>query len=182
MPDSASQKNAESTSHPSPQRPLWAPWRIDYIRSERSEDGCVFCRAAAADSDRDRLVIARAKSCFVIMNRFPYTSGHLMVCPYRHVDDLNALSLDELTEMMACTQKSLAVLRECMSPQGFNVGFNLGSAAGAGIADHMHLHIVPRWSGDTNFMPVLAHTRVMPESLDQTWELLTARWKEQPDR
>ena len=177
MPNCApSEPSSPQCESPSSSRPLWAPWRIDYIRGERPDIKCEFCHAAASEDDQQALVLARGSSCFVIMNRYPYTSGHLMVCPNRHLHDFNELTTSELTEIMSYTQKAIATLRTCMTPQGFNVGFNLGEAAGAGIADHIHLHIVPRWSGDTNFMPVLAHTRVMPEALDQTWKLLVQNW------
>ncbi len=154
-------------------RPLWAPWRIDYITGEKSP-GCVFCAAAAGEGDDAALVLERGQRCFTMLNAFPYTSGHAMVLPYRHVADLLDLEEDELAEMMSLTRRSQRALTSLMSPQGFNIGLNIGEAAGAGIAEHVHLHIVPRWSGDTNFMPVLADTHVVPEALEATRDAVTA--------
>ena len=152
-------------------RPLWAPWRIDYIRSEK-EDECFLCNLFAEDADRDNLILLRGTTCAVVMNRYPYTSGHLMVTPYRHIADLSELTDEETLELHALTTRSLDVLNKVLAPQGVNLGFNLGEAAGAGLKDHLHQHIVPRWVGDTNFMPVLGGPRVIPEALADTYDLL----------
>ncbi len=152
-------------------RPLWAPWRIEYIRSEKP-DNCFLCAMFAANADRDNLLLFRGKTCAVVMNRYPYSGGHLMVAPFRHTADFADLSRDEALELHALTVRSVAVLRETMNPEGFNIGINLGAPAGAGLKDHLHQHIVPRWTGDTNFMPVLGGPRVMPEALLDTYDLL----------
>ena len=151
-------------------RPLWAPWRIEYIKGPKP-DGCIFC-AASASADDARVVVDRAERCLTMLNAFPYAGGHLMVAPYRHVGELEACELDELTELMVLAQGAIRALREVASPDGFNVGLNLGTVAGAGFADHLHLHVVPRWEGDTNYMPVLAGTHVVPQALDETREAL----------
>jgi ATP adenylyltransferase len=152
-------------------RPLWAPWRVDYIHSGK-EDGCFLCRIFSERNDRENLLLVRGKTCAVLMNRYPYNSGHLMVAPYRHIAGLADLTPEETLEMAALTSRAIAVLSEVMAPQGFNIGCNLGEAAGAGLKDHLHQHIVPRWAGDTNFMPVLGGPRVIPEALEATYELL----------
>lgn len=154
------------------ERPLWAPWRIEYITGPR-KGGCIFC-AIAAGEDPERLLVERGESCFTVLNAFPYASGHVMVAPYRHVDGLEDLDDGELLELMHLTRRALRALRDAMSPDGFNAGLNLGVEAGAGIADHLHMHVVPRWRGDTNFMPVLADTRVLPQALAATREALVA--------
>jgi ATP adenylyltransferase len=152
-------------------RPLWAPWRIEYIRGEKEGD-CFLCRIFAEKNDRENLLLFRGSTCGVILNRFPYNGGHLLVAPYRHIAGLEGLTPDENLEMAALTTRSVAVLREVMAPQGFNIGINLGEAAGAGLKDHLHQHIVPRWIGDTNFMPVIGGPHVMPEALAITYDLL----------
>lgn len=148
---------------------LWAPWRLSYVTQARP-DGCVFCARPAAGDDEDALIVARGDTCFVVLNLYPYNPGHLMVIPYRHVADLAELTPAESAEAQVLIVQALEVLRSEMSPGGFNVGLNLGDAAGAGIAAHMHWHVVPRWEGDTNFMPVLAETKVMPQHLATTWQ------------
>jgi len=153
-------------------RPLWAPWRIEYIRSEKNAC-CFLCRIFTGNDDRGGLLLFRGKTCAVIMNRYPYNSGHLMVAPYRHIANLDGLTPEENLEMAELTARAVAVLREAVAPQGFNLGINLGEAAGAGLKDHLHQHIVPRWNGDTNFMPVLGGPRVMPEALEATYDLLS---------
>ncbi len=150
---------------------IWAPWRIDYILSEK-EDGCFICKAAKQTPSSDNLLLFVGKSCLVIMNRYPYNPGHLMVAPKRHVGNLQELTEEESAEMMELAKRSLAVLKEVMNPEGFNLGINLGKIAGAGLESHVHLHIVPRWGGDTNFMPVLADVKVIPEHIRATWEKL----------
>ena len=158
-------------------KPLWAPWRLDYIQQAGEQDGCVFC-AEAADSlpAEDTLVVHRGDLCFALLNRFPYTSGHLMVAPYRHIGELAELSAAEVAERHLLTVASLDALRAVYHPDGFNVGWNLGAMAGGSITGHLHEHVVPRWSGDTNFMPVLADVKIMPEYLLETREKLRSAW------
>jgi ATP adenylyltransferase len=155
------------------ERPLWAPWRIEYVTGPKGPE-CVFCLAADETGDEAKRVIERGDRCFTILNAFPYAPGHAMVAPNRHVAQLEQLSDEELLEMMQQTRRMILGLGNAMTPDGFNVGLNLGTVAGAGIADHLHLHVVPRWNGDTNFMPVLADTRVIPQALDATREALLA--------
>jgi ATP adenylyltransferase len=152
---------------------IWAPWRIEYILQSK-DPGCFLCTMfhAAPDADREHLLLKRGETCAMLMNRYPYNNGHLMVAPYRHVEKLQQMDPRERSEMMDLVALGMDTLTETMSPDGFNVGINLGEAAGAGLKDHIHVHIVPRWSGDTNFMPVLGDTKVLPQSLDETWELL----------
>jgi ATP adenylyltransferase len=156
-------------------RRLWAPWRLEYIRTADDQPGCVFCGAIDAD-DSDGLVVHRGDRVIVLLNRFPYASGHLMVAPFRHTGDLGALEDDETLEIHRLATTALTTLTAVMSPQGFNLGWNLGRIAGAGVLDHVHLHVVPRWAGDTNFMPVLADVKVMPEALEKTRSALSAAW------
>jgi ATP adenylyltransferase len=148
------------------ERPLWAPWRIEYVTSPKDGE-CVFCTAPGAGDDAATRIVDRGSSCFTILNAYPYASGHVMVAPYRHVAGLEELGDVELTEIMRFAQRAVVALREVMRPDGFNVGLNLGAVAGAGIAAHLHLHVVPRWAGDTNFMPVLGGTRVISQALDE---------------
>ena len=150
---------------------LWAPWRLEYIQSADEEPDCIFCRAAEA-TDEKGLVVKRGELAFVLLNRFPYASGHLMIAPYRHEGEFGALTSEEAVEIHGLASAGLAALAETMRPQGFNLGWNLGRIAGAGVVDHVHLHLVPRWGGDTNFMPVLADTRVMPQSLEDSYRAL----------
>jgi ATP adenylyltransferase len=145
---------------------LWAPWRLDYVQSPRA-DQCVFCLGDAGE-DEARLVLHRGRHCFIIMNRFPYSNGHLMVVPFRHLADPGLLDADEVAELHQLTVLCRDLLLKAFKPQGFNVGMNLGAAAGAGITGHLHQHIVPRWIGDTNFMPVFADVRVIPQHLEET--------------
>ena len=154
---------------------LWAPWRLEYIRSADEQEGCVFCRAHRA-GDEEGLVVHRGERAFVLVNRFPYASGHLMVSPVRHTGEFGTLEAEEIVEIHRLAGTALVVLAESMRPQGFNLGWNLGRIAGAGVVDHVHLHVVPRWAGDTNFMPVLADTRVLPEALETTRTTLAAAW------
>lgn len=151
---------------------IWAPWRMAYITADK-DDGCVFCAAAAEpEKDRENFLLWRGEHAFVILNRFPYSNGHLLVIPYHHVASLEDLDSETLGELMGMTKKCLALMRRTLRPDGFNIGINLGEAAGAGIAAHVHLHIVPRWNGDTNYMAVLASTRVIPASMEETYEML----------
>jgi ATP adenylyltransferase len=150
---------------------LWAPWRLEYIIADKTE-GCIFCVFPAQSNDREDRILHRGEHAFVIMNAFPYSNGHLLIAPYRHTADLSELSDEEGLEMMQLVGKSIRALREAFRPDGINVGVNQGTAAGAGIADHVHMHIVPRWNGDTNFMPVFAEVKVIPEALEATYDKL----------
>jgi ATP adenylyltransferase len=155
--------------------PLWAPWRLEYVSTATEQKGCIFCLAAAAASD-ESLVVHRGETALVLLNRFPYSSGHLMVAPIRHVGDLAELTTDEAGEIHDLAIKAMGVLTEVFGPDGFNLGWNIGRVAGAGIVDHVHEHIVPRWLGDTNFMPVLADVRVIPEHIRATYARLAEAW------
>ena len=152
---------------------LWAPWRIEYIRSPK-HDGCIFCDFPRENRDRERLILYRGEKAFIIMNNYPYNPGHVMIAPYRHVGRWEDLTDEELLEIMKLSQLMIKALKRVMNPHGFNMGVNLGRVAGAGIDDHVHLHIVPRWNGDTNFMPVIADTKVIPESLEEAYDELKA--------
>ena len=156
-------------------KPLWAPWRLEYVQHADEIDGCVFCRAAEGD-DEEQLVVHRGEHAFVLLNKFPYASGHLLVAPYRHGADFGGLDADEALEVHRLAADGLEALRAAYAPEGFNLGWNLGRVAGAGIVDHVHLHVVPRWGGDTNFMPVLADVRVIPEHLVATRRKLVDAW------
>jgi len=147
---------------------IWAPWRIDYIKSSK-EDGCFLCNYTAENLDQKNLMLARGPTCGVIMNRYPYTGGHLMIYPYRHVSTLAELTPDEMLECMRWTSISVEILKKHMKPDGFNLGINLGDAGGAGLKDHLHMHVVPRWIGDTNFVSVLGDVRVIPQALEALW-------------
>ena len=154
-------------------RPLWAPWRIEYIVGPKDGE-CIFCRAAAGEEDATAGVVDRGARCFTMLNAYPYASGHVMISPYRHVGDLDDLDDDESLELMRLARRAVAALRTVMSPDGFNAGLNLGTVAGAGFADHLHFHVVPRWQGDTSFMPVIGGAHVVPQALEATRELLAA--------
>lgn len=143
---------------------IWAPWRIEYILSDKAE-GCVFCKALTTD---DQLTLYKGGNTMVVMNKFPYINGHLLVAPIRHVSTLDQLSREEMGAMMATVEQSVGILKQVMSPDGFNVGLNLGKVAGAGIEEHIHFHIVPRWFGDTNALTVFADVRVIPEHIQST--------------
>ena len=150
---------------------LWAPWRIEYIRSSKPA-GCIFCINEPGIDDRDRLVLHRTPLSLVMLNRYPYSNGHILVAPLRHLPDLNGLSGEEAADLFAMVKLSCNVLDEAASPEGFNIGINMGKAAGAGVEEHFHMHVVPRWQGDTNFMSVVADLRVMPENLLATYDSL----------
>ena len=154
---------------------LWAPWRLEYIRTADEQPGCVFCLAAAGD-DEERLVVHRGERAFVLLNKFPYASGHLLVAPIRHAGDFAELEADEVVEIHRLASQGIGALAQVYEPQGYNLGWNLGRIAGAGIVDHVHLHLVPRWAGDTNFMPVLADVKVLPEHLVETRSSLAEAW------
>jgi ATP adenylyltransferase len=153
---------------------IWAPWRLEYVKdaAKDNEDECIFCAKPAAEDDEANLIVHRGERCFVILNLFPYTNGHLMVAPYKHIAGLQDLDADTVAELMALAQSSMRQLEKAYSPHGYNVGFNQGRIAGAGFENHIHMHVVPRWGGDTNFMPVLADTRVMPQTPQQSYEAL----------
>jgi ATP adenylyltransferase len=160
---------------------LWSPWRMPYLRNEDSlpptgPRGCIFCDLPAQDNDRDNLIVRRGEHAYVILNRYPYNNGHLMVVPYAHVPNFEALDDDTLAEIMRLSNQAQAALRAMYDPHAFNLGANIGRPAGAGIADHVHMHIVPRWSGDTNFMTAVSGTRVIPEDLRETFDLAQANW------
>jgi len=150
---------------------LWAPWRLEYIQGPE-DDGCIFCIKEDPTQDRARLVVRRGEHSYVIMNRYPYSNGHLMISPYHHISDFAELKDQEILEIHHLMVLSQRALHEVCAAQGFNVGWNFGRAAGAGIADHIHMHIVPRWTGDCNFMPILADTRVIPQHIEKTYALL----------
>ena len=150
---------------------LWAPWRMQYIVGPRS-DGCILCTKAKSGEDAKNLILARGPFTYVLMNIYPYSSGHLMIAPYRHLDCLDKLCVEERSEMMVWASKSERILRDAFHAEGFNIGVNIGKVAGAGIDDHVHMHVVPRWNGDTNFMPVLGETKVIPEYLEETYARL----------
>ncbi|HEV3479459.1 MAG TPA: HIT domain-containing protein [Gaiellaceae bacterium] len=154
---------------------LWAPWRLEYIEQADEQEGCIFCRAAAGD-DEAGLVVHRGTDAFVLLNKFPYASGHLMVAPYRHSGEFAELEDDETLEIHRLAARGMGALAQLYAPQGFNLGWNLGRIAGAGVTDHVHLHVVPRWAGDTNFMPVLGDVKVLPEHLAETRRRLGAAW------
>jgi ATP adenylyltransferase len=147
---------------------LWAPWRIEYITNPK-EEGCFFCQYPRENDDQKRLILYRGKHSFVIMNYYPYNNGHLMIAPYQHTSELAELTAQERLEIFTLLDKAVTILRETMQAEGFNIGLNLGAVAGAGVKDHLHFHIVPRWQGDTNFMPVLGHTKVISEGLRETY-------------
>ncbi len=152
---------------------LWAPWRAEFVAAPEGGGGCFLCDAASSpSSDAENFVLRRSAHSFVILNRYPYNTGHLMVVPFRHVSSPADLSDEEALDLHRLTVLALRVIGEAMNPHGFNVGLNLGRAAGAGVADHMHVHVVPRWSGDTNFMPVIAGTKVLPHDLPAVRDLL----------
>jgi len=151
---------------------LWTPWRYRYVTEGDRPSGCVFCAARDAADDRENLIVHRARQNFIILNRFPYTNGHVLIVPYQHVSGLEDLAEEALLETIRLARECEKHLRAAYHPDGLNVGMNLGRSAGAGIADHLHMHILPRWVGDTNFMTVTGETRVLPEDLLVTWEKL----------
>ena len=152
---------------------LWAPWRMGYIvNNSKDHTSCFLCEARKQNDDRKNYVLYRGRHSYVIMNLYPYNNGHLLVVPYAHVPDMNALSIDALTDLMRCTQDSLNALKQDMNPEGFNIGINIGKVAGAGLPEHMHIQIVPRWTGDTSYLTVFDETRVMPELLNGTYDRL----------
>lgn len=148
---------------------IWAPWRLAYVKDAAKNETCVFCDAPDAGDDEKKLIVHRAERSFVILNLYPYTNGHLMVSPFEHLARLQDVSAETLAEMMDLAQRAMSSLDDAYEPEGYNVGFNQGRVAGAGVDGHIHLHVVPRWAGDTNYMPVLADTRVMPQTLEESY-------------
>ena len=161
---------------------LWTPWRYRYIADAAKDEGCIFCEAVAANDDDRTLVVLRGAKNFVILNRYPYTSGHVMIVPYAHVAELSLCDAATLNEIMQLAQRVEAILHKLYKPDGMNYGMNLGRAAGAGVTGHLHLHALPRWVGDANFMTVTAETRVHPESLATTYKRFKEAFAEQPTK
>jgi ATP adenylyltransferase len=157
---------------------LWSPWRMKYIQQHQRDSRCVFCNALEKPDSPDNLIVVRGRLAFVILNRYPYTSGHLMVVPFQHTNAFTNLSSEGRAEIFELINQSMLVLGRVYEPGGFNLGANVGSVAGAGIAAHVHFHVVPRWGGDTNFMSSVGETRVLPEDLDQTYRRVQAAWIE----
>jgi ATP adenylyltransferase len=157
---------------------IWAPWRLAYVKdaSKDEEQGCIFCLKPDSGDDAASLIVHRGERCFVMLNLFPYTNGHVMVAPFQHLARIQDLDPETIAEMMALTKRAMSAIDATYSPHGYNVGFNQGRVAGAGVEHHIHLHVVPRWGGDTNFMPVLGDTRVMNQSLADSYEALRERF------
>jgi len=158
---------------------LWAPWRMKYIieAKEDESEGCIFCKILAEKNNRKNLIVYKADHCFVMLNKYPYNNGHLMIIPYVHVSDPLLLDDNTLLDVQHTINISILSLRQTMEPHGLNIGMNLGRTAGAGIEDHIHWHLVPRWNGDTNFMPVISETKVLSEALENTWSKLNKAFK-----
>lgn len=156
---------------------IWTPWRFQYVQDASRKSSCVFCAIAASKEDETNLVVHRARSNYIVLNRFPYTSGHAMVIPYQHVATLEEAAAEVLGEMMSLTQRLESVVRKLYRPSGINIGMNIGEAAGAGVAGHIHMHVLPRWVADSNFMAVVAETRVLPEALSLTWQRLRSEFE-----
>jgi ATP adenylyltransferase len=153
------------------QTPLWAPWRMEYITAEKPS-GCFICEIIKENADAENLILLRGEFTLLLMNRYPYNSGHLLIAPYRHIGTYQKLTQEEHAEMASFTHLALQALQTLMKPDGFNIGINQGAAAGAGLEDHLHQHLIPRWNGDTNFMPVIGQTRVIPQLLSEQYSLL----------
>jgi ATP adenylyltransferase len=152
---------------------LWAPWRMEYIiESRESDEGCIFCEKPKEEKDEKNLIVYRSKLCFVMLNKYPYNNGHLMIVPYLHESDLTKIPDDIVMEMQRTIKKSIQAVTNTMLPHGINIGINIGRTAGAGIDDHLHYHLVPRWDGDTNFMPIIGETKVVSEALADSWKKL----------
>jgi ATP adenylyltransferase len=151
---------------------LWTPWRYRYIADAKKDEGCIFCAALAANDDAKTLIAFRGRKNFIILNLFPYTTGHVMIVPYVHVAELTSADAETLGEMMQLAQRAQSALEKIYHPQGYNLGMNLGRAAGAGVTGHLHMHVLPRWAGDANFMSVVGETRIGPEDLTTTYEKL----------
>lgn len=158
---------------------LWSPWRMEYIVTAKKDEGCIFCNCLAQVDGPENLIIHRSSKAFVMLNRYPYTSGHLMIVPYEHKPSLELLDPASRADVMEQASRAVQVLGVLYSPQGFNLGMNIGGAAGAGILDHVHLHVVPRWVGDTNFMSSVSQTRVLPELLEETYRRVHTAWMDE---
>ncbi len=157
---------------------LWAPWRMQYIQNvDKKDEGCIFCNKPAETDDRKNLILYRGTSCFVMMNLFPYNNGHLMVVPYQHTSDILSLDQQSVSELWSLVCLSKKVLSKSFCPEGFNIGMNLGRVSGAGIDQHIHMHIVPRWNGDSNFMPVIGNTKVISQAIEDTYDALQPHFK-----
>jgi len=158
---------------------LYTPWRMAYIKGERKPvEGCVFCKKVTAENDEEEQIVARSAFVYLTLNRFPYSNGHLMVVPYEHIESQEELAAEALTDMMLMVNRAMGALRKLYNPAAFNIGANVGGAAGAGIAQHYHFHIVPRWLGDANFMTVIGDTRVIPDTLENTYQALKNIWRD----
>ncbi|GAY25414.1 histidine triad (HIT) protein [Desulfurococcaceae archaeon AG1] len=157
-------------------RILWAPWRMSYIKNADRMHGCFLCESIGK-RDEDTYIVYRSEKVFVILNSYPYNTGHIMIAPYRHIAELESLDDKETIDLINTMKKSLRVLRDVYSPQGFNIGINIGRVAGAGLESHLHVHIVPRWGGDTNFMPIIGGDKVLPEDLTTTWRKIRDAFK-----
>jgi len=155
---------------------LWAPWRMEFIRHGLKDGECFLCAAARSDDDAACHVVRRGENCFCLLNRYPYNNGHLLISPYRHVGELEALSSDELNELMDLTIQAKRALDLACAPHGYNVGINLGRVAGAGLEEHLHMHVVPRWSGDTSFLTTIGSAKMIPQALEEMWSLLREKW------
>jgi ATP adenylyltransferase len=151
---------------------IWAPWRLKYVKDANASDECIFCTKPESGDDRQALIAHRGESCFVILNLFPYTNGHLMVSPFAHIGRFQDIPPEVTAEMNALAQRSMGILEDVYGPEGFNLGINQGRIAGAGVEGHIHLHVVPRWAGDNNYMPVIADTKVMPQSLEESYDAI----------
>jgi ATP adenylyltransferase len=156
---------------------LWTPWRYAYVSTAEKVSGCVFCGAAKGSDESKSLIVHRGEYCFVILNAYPYTPGHVMVVPYAHLDELRKLPAEAANEMIALSQRMESLLRQLYAPDGINLGMNIGKAAGAGIAGHIHMHVLPRWVADSNFMTVVGETRLLPETLQETWKRMKAAFE-----
>ena len=155
---------------------LWAPWRMEFIRKVDESEGCFLCRAAEGGDDRECLVVHRGEACLCLLNRYPYNNGHLLIAPLRHEGRMEELRVDELNELMAMCVRAKVIFDRAVRPHGYNIGVNLGRAAGAGLEEHFHLHVVPRWSGDTNFITTVGSTKVIPQALAEMWSVLSEEW------
>jgi ATP adenylyltransferase len=156
---------------------IFTPWRYAYIKSASDAQGCLFCDVAGQKDDARNLIVHRGEHCFVILNAYPYTNGHVMIVPLQHTAELRKLDMPAAAEMMELSQRMESLLRKLYQPEGINLGMNIGKAAGAGIADHIHMHILPRWTADANFMSVVGETRVLPEALEMTWKRMKEAWE-----
>lgn len=157
---------------------IWAPWRLRYVSNAKDSDECIFCAKPRLGDDREALIVHRGAGCFVILNLYPYTNGHLMVTPFSHIGRFQDIPAALLAEMNALAQRAMGILEQVYRPEGFNLGLNQGKIAGAGVPGHIHLHVVPRWAGDNNYMPVIGDTRVMPQSLEESYDALLGGFDE----